>query len=192
MNREAALSTFHVGAQTALIQAQPWQTHAVSLDSPAYEVMTDLASVKAATIAPDATLVQAEQAMIFLGVRMLFVVEHMPHIEGLLTLTDLRGERPMRLLQQHTKRFDEIRVSDVMTGLSMLEAVDYADLRTATVRNLIATLKRRGRNHLLVAEGNPANIRGVISKSQIERQLGQTFDVVEVANNFAEIERMLA
>jgi len=192
MNREAALPTFHVGAQTSLIHAQPWPTHEVTLDSPAVDVMTDLSQVKAATIAPDATLVQAEQAMIFLGVRMLFVVSQMPVVEGLLTLTDLRGERPMRLLQQHGKPFHEVQVSEVMTGLELLDAVNYADLRTATVRNLVATLKRHGRNHLLVADGTPVQVRGVISKSQIERQLGETFDVIEVAQNFADIKRMLA
>ena len=59
----------------------------------------------------------------------------------------------------------------------------------------IATLKRLGRNHLLVVEsGAPqglARVRGVISRSQIERQLGTAIDLAPIANSFSEIERAL-
>jgi len=49
--------------------------------------MTDLTQVKAATTHPTTSLRQAEQMMIFQGVRMLFVVTEMPSIEGLITAT---------------------------------------------------------------------------------------------------------
>ena len=78
-------------------------------------------------------------------------------------------------------------VADVMTGLASLDAVDHGDLKIATVGNLIATLKKHGRNHLLVAEGAPPRVRGVVSRAQIERQLGHIIAVVEVADNVAEI-----
>jgi hypothetical protein len=58
------------------------------------------------------------------------------------------------------------------------------------VGNLIATLERFGRNHLLVVERAAA--RGVISRSRIERPLGRTIEVTPIANTFAEIERALA
>jgi hypothetical protein len=34
-------------------------------------------------------------------------------------------------------------------------------------------------------------VRGVISRSQIERQLGSTIELTEIASSFAEIERAL-
>jgi hypothetical protein len=37
----------------------------------------------------------------------------------------------------------------------------------------------------------PRVVRGVISRSQIERQLGTPFDVTPVAESFSEIERAL-
>ena len=86
----------------------------MTLDSPALEVMTDLTKVKAATIHPDQTLRQAEQAMIYQGVRMLFVVNEMPVLEGLITSTDLHSERQMSLVHSRHLRFDEMRVADVM------------------------------------------------------------------------------
>jgi len=192
MNRDTALPTFRLDAGVSLSQASPWHSEPVTLDSPALAVMTDLTTVKAATVRPDETLVQAEQAMIYQGVRMLFVVSGMPALEGLITSTDLRGERQMRLVHERGLHYDEMRVADVMTPLAMLDAIDFASMRSASVGNLIATLKRFGRNHLLVVESTPRRIRGVVSRSQIERQLGQPIAITPIATNFSEVERALA
>jgi hypothetical protein len=191
MHPEAALPTRRLEAGVSIAQARPGATDPVTLDSPALAVMTDLTQVKAATIGPEATLRQAEQAMIVLGVRMLFVARELPGLEGLLTTTDLDGDRAMALVQQRGIRHDELVAGDVMTPLAALDAIDFAALRGATVRNLVATLKSLGRNHLLVVDGPPSRVRGVVSRSQVERQLGRPLDVVPVANSFAELGRML-
>ena len=133
--------------------------------------------------------------MIYLGVRLLFVVEEMPTILGLVTDTDLRGDKPLRLIDERRLARDRISVADVMTPLSDLDAVDYESMRIASVNNLVATLKRFGRNHLLVVERSsegPERVRGVVSRSQIERQLGKSLEVTEVATNFAELGKMLS
>ena len=158
--------------------------------------MTDLTLVKAATVHPAETLQQAEQRMIYQGVRMLFVVSDVPAVEGLVTTTDLRGDRAMRVVQQRGIRYDELCVADVMTPLAKLDAISYEDMRRATVSNVIATLQRHGRNHLLVVEGSaahpPQRLRGIISRAQIERQLGTVIDVPEIAHSFAELGQMLS
>jgi CBS-domain-containing membrane protein len=195
MHRDAAIPTFPLSTGTTITQASPWQTLAVTLESPALDVMTDLTKVKAATIHPDRTLRQAEQTMIYQGVRMLFVVNEMPVLEGLITSTDLGSERQMSLVHSRHMRFDDMRVADVMSALSMLDAIAFDSMRIATVSNLIATLKQLGRNHLLVvqsgAPGAPQQVRGVISRAQIERQLGEPVEVPELAGNFAEVVRAL-
>jgi len=56
--------------------------------------------------------------MIHQGVRMLFVVNTSSTFEGLITSTDVHGERQMRLVAERGIRFDELTVGDVMTGLS--------------------------------------------------------------------------
>lgn len=192
MHRDAALRTCRLGAGSSIIQARPWQAPAVTPDSPAMEVITDLAQVRAVTITPSATLAQAEQTMIFGGVRMLFVVTDTPALEGLITTADLRGDRAVRIVQERHQHHGDLCVADVMTPLALLDAIEIADLRSATVSNMIATLQRFGRNHLLVVEGTPQRVRGVISRAQIERQLGHPIDLVEIADSFAEIERALA
>ena len=193
MNRNAVLPTFRLQTGTSIAQSEPWQTQAATLDSPAMSVMTDLSRVKAATVLPQAQLRQAEQAMIYLGVRMLFVVSEMPQIEGLVTTTDLRGDRQMRLVHERGVHWDELCVADVMTALSALDAIPFAAMRSASVGDLIATLQRFGRNHLLVVDdATPPRVRGVVSRSQIERQTGLSIDITPIATTFAEIERALA
>ena len=196
MHRDAPLNTFRLEPGVSIAQASPWNQRSVTLDSPALDVVTDLTQVKAATVHPGTSLRQAEQMMIYQGVRMLFVVTDMPAIEGLITTTDLRGDRQMRLVHERGARYDELTVADVMTPLSLLDAVDRDDLRIASVANLIATLKRFGRNHLLVLQkssvDSPRRVWGVISRAQIERQLGQPVDIAPIATSFSEIEKALA
>jgi len=195
MHPEAPLPSFRLAPGVTMIQASPWHSHPVTLDSPALSVMTDLTKVKAATVRPEQTLQQAEQTMIYQGVRMLFVVTQMPALEGLITSTDLSGERPMSVVHQRNLRFDELRVADVMTELSMMDAIEYDSMASATVGNVVATLKRVGRNHLLVVQaashGSPWRVRGVISRTQVERQLGTLIDITPIAGNFSEVERAL-
>ena len=195
MHRDAVIPSFQLKPGTTITQASPWQTSTVTLESPALEVMTDLTKVKAATIHPDQTLRQAEQTMIYQGVRMLFVVNEMPALEGLITSTDLHSERQMSLVHSRNLRFDEVRVVDVMSALSVLDAISLDSMRIASVSNLIATLRSLGRNHLLVvqagAPGAAQQVRGVVSRTQIERQLGQPVEVTERLGNFAEVVRAL-
>ena len=195
MSGSAALSTFRLEAGTALAQANPSNQAPVDLDSPALRVMTDLTQMRAATTHPSTSLRQAEQVMIYQGVRMLFVVTEMPAVEGLITTTDLHGDKQMRAVHDRGVRYDDLCVADVMTATALLDAIDYGRVKSATVADAIATLKRLGRHHLLVVESatqqTPRRVRGVISRSQIERQLGVAIELAPIASSFSEIERAL-
>jgi CBS domain containing-hemolysin-like protein len=196
MVHDVILPTFPLEPGTALAQAQPGHTRLVTLDSPALEVMTDLTLVKAATIMPSTPLRMAEQLMIYQGVRMLFVVAEMPAIEGLITASDLHGEKQMRLVHERNARYADLTVADVMTGASMLEALDHDRLQASTVGDVIAAIKRVGRDHLLVVQHatpqSPRRVRGVISRAQVERQVGMPIGITPVASSFSEIERALS
>jgi hypothetical protein len=112
------------------------------------------------------------------------------------TSTDLLGDKPMRLVHQRNVRHEDLCVADVMTGLTMLDALDYDELRSANVARVVATFRQFGRNHLLVVQTAtsqaPARIRGVLSLTQLERQLGSAIAAIEIASTFAEIEKALA
>lgn len=190
------LPTFRFPEGTCIAQAQPHMGVPVTLDSPGRAVMTDLTHVRAATIAPDTPLTEARQTMIHQGVRLLFVVVDMPCVDGLITSTDLEGERPMQQIARRGVRYEDLVVADVMSPLATLDAIDLDELSHATVGKVIATLKQVGRRHLIVFQkagsGHGPRVRGVISQTQIERQLGQRIDMVETAGSFAEISATLA
>lgn len=190
------LPSFHFPEGTRFAQSQPMTAPSVTLASPALAVMTDLALVRAATVRPEESLLMAREHMIHQGVRLLFVVSDMPCVEGLITTTDLDGERPMQVIARRGVHYDDLVVGDVMSPLASLDAVDVAHLRHATVAKLIATIRHLGRRHMLVVDhgqdGQTPVLRGVISQAQIERQLGQPINVIEHAHNFAEISASLA
>ena len=192
----AALPTFRFPERTCIAQAQPVTHGPVTLESPAIEVMTDLAEVRAATTTPQMALAQAESKMIHQGVRMLFVVSEMPGVDGIVAAADLRGNKPMQLVNQRQVRYEDLTVEDVMTPLSDLDAIDFMTVRRASVGQVVATLAQFGHPHLLVVESaspvSQARIRGIISQTQVERQLGQALAMTEVASTFAEIEKALA
>lgn len=189
MDRDAPLPIQSVPRGTVIARAERWPTTTVTPDSPALEVMTDLTRVKAAIAGPATSLRQVEQIMINQGVRMLFIVSDMPTIDGLITTTDLHGGAKIRAAQRNKVRYDELSAADLMTPLRDLDAIDFEQVQTACVGNLVATLKRLGRNHLLVVDrpdGQAQRVRGVISKTQIERQLGSSLGVFERENGFAQ------
>ncbi len=190
-----ALPTFRFNDGTCMAQAQPQQVEEVTLDTPALAVMTDLTQIRAATVHPDLSLDQAEQKMIHQGVRMLFVVSNTPCVDGVVTAEALRGERPMRLVQQRGIRRSELCVADVMKKLSDLDVVDLADVQRSRVGDIVATLIKFGRPHLLVVEAatrhSAPRIRGLISHSGVERQLCHAVPMVEIASSFMEIELAL-
>src|SRR6185436_10898567 len=105
----------------------------VTPDSPALHVMTDLARVSPTTIRPQAPLAGANQFMITRGVRLLLVVDERDIILGLITATDLLGERPMQVATERGLRRDELSVGDVMTPAAEIEVVALADVEGSRV-----------------------------------------------------------
>lgn len=168
----------------------------VKLDTPAIETMTDLRQVAAATIRSNATVAQAQRAMVARGVRLLLVVGINGVIEGLITARDLVGEKPVNLLHDRGGRFDDLTVADLMVPRAQIDVLDIATVMHAEVGHVIATLKEKRRQHALVVDHDRLTgedyVRGVFSATQIGRQLGVPIVTFEVAQTFAEIEATLA
>ena len=166
----------------------------VGLENPALDVMTDFRRLTAFIATPGDTIKQAEERMFRRKVRLLFVMDAEDRVAGLVTSTDIHGEKPMQLVQSRGIRRDEVLVADIMTPVDRLEAVDFDDLSHARVGHVLETLKARGRQHALVIENVNGRqmVRGLLSLSQLCKQLGVTVETTEVANTFLEIEQHLA
>lgn len=167
----------------------------VSIESPAAAVMTDLDRVAAVTIGPNVSIEMANQCMIAAGVRLLLVVDEQQQILGLITASDILGEKPFKHMQHTGESFSEIVVSDLMTAQEQLDVLQIQDVSRARVGDIVATLKYFGRQHALVVEaaGERAaqRVRGIFSATQIGRQLGMNVAPGEVATTFAQLETAL-
>lgn len=171
----------------------------IGLDAPARVVMTDLRQVDAATIVGDVSIDEANRVMIARRVRALFVIDEARQVIGIVTSTDILGERPIQFAQQRGIHHGDVVVRDIMTPADRLEILDFRDVEAARVGDIVATLRRAGRQHALAVEAadeTPAaqkTVRGIFSLTQIARQLGippqQTHDIVRT---FAEIQAAIA
>jgi CBS domain-containing protein len=165
----------------------------VTLDAPALSVMTDFSQTPAATIEPESGIEYANDYMRRRGVRALLVTEADGEVVGILTATDVLGEKPVTLALERGVKRQEIRVADIMTPRALLELLAFADVGQARVGHIVATLGQFGRQHFLVGErySGGERIRGIFSLTQIARQLGANLQPNTFAQTFAEIEAAL-
>jgi CBS domain-containing protein len=184
-------------------QSQPER---VQLDSPARFVMTDLARTAPATIRPQAPVEGANQYMLSRGVRLLLVADERDNVIGVLTATDVLGEKALRVSTQRGMRRAELLVGDLMTPARDVEVLALDDVEGARVGHVLETLRRAGRQHALVVDDDQipaatlidAPVRrtmvcGIFSISQLARQLGMALPGAgEVARTFSEIEHALS
>ena len=164
----------------------------VTLDSPAVDVMTDLARVAAEAVPANVSVDYAEARMIASGVRLLFVTNQNNEVVGIITARDLSGERIMRFVTDSNSTRRDIIVRDIMTPQHRVEVLEMSDVSTARVGDVVATLKRMGRQHALVVDRDSKGrqiIRGVLSTSQVGRQLGESIDTADFAGSFADLAR---
>jgi CBS domain-containing protein len=167
----------------------------VKLSDPAISVMTDLNKVSVVSVRARTSMDKANAKMIRYGVRLLLVLDDNEQVAGLLTASDVLGEKPMRYLQNMGGTHADIMVRDIMTTQRELEALKIEDVKNAKVGQIVASLKKSHRQHaLVVAEGSDGKqaVCGLFSITQIARQLGAQVQSFELARTFAEIEAVIA
>ena len=193
MDHFSALPTHPFSGTARLCEPDPTALQH-TLDSPAIRVLTDLTQVSAVVTEPQATMEAAHAVMLMRGVRMLLALDPEGRLAGLITATDILGEKPLNLVRERRIRHSEILVADVMTPVSRLDAFDWKAVQSARVGNIVVRLQEARRQHALVTQtggGGQTLVRGIFSLSQIARQLGIPLQLPEAASSFAEIEAAL-
>jgi CBS domain-containing protein len=150
----------------------------VKLGDPSTSVMTDFNKIAAVNVRAKTSMDKANAKMIRYGVRTLLVLDDNDQVAGLLTASDVLGEKPMRFLQNMGGTHADIMVRDIMTTQRELEVLKIEDVQNAQV----------------VAEGANGKqaVCGLFSITQIARQLGAQVQSFELAHTFAEIEAVIA
>jgi hypothetical protein len=133
------------------------------------------------------------------------VVDERDTVLGIVTATDILGEKAMRVALELGVRRDQLGVGDLMTPARQVNVLALADVERARVGHVLETLRQAGRQHALVVddEFQPPRtlidpplrrvmVRGIFSLSQLARQTGvQVQSSGEVARTFSEIEAAL-
>jgi CBS domain-containing protein len=195
MEREyQALPLRDLGANAGIRRPTQAKPSRVTLESPALEVMTDLTRISPATIRAQAPLSGANQFMITRGVRLLLVTdEEHEAVLGLITATDILGERPTTVAASRGTSRDELTVADIMTPAAQVQVVAFGYAQGACVGHVLASMRKTGRQHALVVDydelpprppapaAKRAMVRGIFSAAQIAAQLGGTVSPIEAA-----------
>jgi CBS-domain-containing membrane protein len=173
---------------------RPSQSKPVTLESSALDVRTDLRNNSAVVIEPYVSMEFANSYMIQCRVRSLLVLNHDHSLIGIITSTDILGDKPLCFVQERHVKHNEILVSDIMTPLDRLEAISILEVESARVGQIVANLRETGRQHILATENNgdgKSSVCGIFSFTQIERQLDAKISSTKIAGSFAEIEELL-
>ena len=148
--------------------------------APALEIMTDFAAETPHVVTGDRKIDEALHDMIVFGVRLLLVVRD-SDVVGVITSYDIQGERPIQFLQDPFRsaaphRHVDVTVADIMTPIEEIRPLRYRWVVGATVGELSDHFRSNADMHLLVAADDGTEhgvvIRGVFSRTRLERQLG--------------------
>lgn len=201
-----SLSIRELGADAGFRRPTQPQAARVSLESPALDAMTDFLRTSPATIRPQAPIDGANQFMISRGVRLLLVVDERDMVLGVVTATDVLGEKSMRVAMERGIKRGELTVGDIITPARQVEVLALGDVEGARVGHVLETLSKAGRQHALVVDFEVVAsnslidapirrtmVRGIFSISQLARQLEVSLQSTgEVARTFSEIEAALS
>ena len=152
----------------------------IQLNDSAMDVFTDFHQVMPVITSPETSIDAALDKMKDHGVRLLLVVSKEGDVIGIVTTTDVLGDKPIRVTEETGVEHANILVSDVMTPHRSITALEMDHLRDACVGHIVATFHQLERRHLLVVDTNERgqhDVRGLFSATQIGKQLG--YDIVE-------------
>lgn len=146
----------------------------VHLNDPAFMVMIDFSQVPAFKIKHDATLEDAQHEMEFHGTHFMLVHNNDCQLIGVLTATDLLGEKPIKVSSDIRIAHDDIPVEKLMTPLQDVPTLSVDVMDFARVGHIIKTLHTADSPFALVTQtqsDGKESIRGYFSTSQISKQL---------------------
>ncbi len=144
---------------------------------PAMSVMTDFTVQPPVLVAPERLIDEALRDMMVAGVRAL-LVSRGEKVIGLITSYDIQGERPLQFLNNSNfTRHDEIQVGHIMTPWERVPTLEWQAVRAARVQDIAERFRaERTTTHIVVlerAEQGGTVVRGLFSRTQLERQLAR-------------------
>lgn len=154
----------------------PEKIDGFSIASPALDFFTDFHDTTPLVIPASMPAVQAHTLMRQSHVRMKFVVDRARQFIGVVCAEDLIERKIVMKVSEGYAR-EEIPVSEFMTHKKTMKALDFNEVATALISDVIAVLKQSGQQHCLVVDQASHKIRGIFSASDISRKLHLPIDI---------------
>ncbi|GGW78038.1 CBS domain-containing protein [Alteromonas halophila] len=170
--------------------AWPVVSRTVSLLSPAMSVFTDFKHHMPHVIDEQAPATKLEKIMMQAHVKMMLVMDHQGRFIGIVSKDDIDDQKIMQKVSAGLDR-DSLKVSDFMRTKTSLMAFDFDELTRSTVGDVVETLKDNQRHHCLVLDRHNHEVRGVMSVSDIARQLQLPIDISQ-RPSFSRLSKVIA
>ncbi|MFT6791117.1 MAG: CBS domain containing-hemolysin-like protein [Cellvibrionaceae bacterium] len=156
--------------------AWPVDSEEYTLESPALAFFTDFASVDPLVVESNLSAVEVKTLMQKTHARLKFVVNERDKFLGIVGAEDLIDRKFVQKVSKAVRR-DEIEVTELMIPKKKLNALDFNEIKTVSVANVVAVLKESGENYCLVVDRDKHKIRGIFSASEIARKLHTRIDI---------------
>lgn len=168
------------------------QRHAQPED-PAIGLLTDLSHSAVVVASHRDSLDSTLHVMLRAGVRLAFVAGADGQLAGGVTADLLQGERPILRASNTHVAFKDLTVADMMVPIGQWQVLDLAQVRTARLGDIVATLREHSMRYLLVTEvkDGQTTLRGLFSATRLEQALGTPIGSDLHSRNFAELEAAL-
>ncbi len=148
-----------------------------SLMSPAINIFTDFKEFKALVTEEHTSAVDVLALMLTAHVRMTMILSKKNDFLGIISTNELSEQSIVAEVGKGISR-SEVLVKDLMIPRYKLYALDYKELESATVNDVVTALKNYGLRHCLVVDRGNHHIRGVISSSDIARKLHLHINII--------------
>lgn len=150
-------------------------------DTPAVEFLKDFSQIR--PIVVDTAISTDELKALMLGIRetVLPLEDRQGHFVGVIGLDDISDQVLMRRQAEGYQR-QEIQVSDLMTRRQDLPALDWREVVSASISDVVKALQKSGKKECLVIDHRTHRIRGLFSVSDISRKLRQPIEISDSAS----------
>lgn len=171
--------------------AWPVVENTITLDSPAMAVFTDFKQHLPHVLDARTPATKVEAIMRQSHVRMMLVVNSDNRFIGIVTSHDVGEQQLLQRLTELKVSREELTVNDFVRPKTSLLSFDFTELARSSVGDVVETLKDYGQHHCLVMDRASHEVRGVISVSDIARELRLPLDI-QGRPTFAELITILA
>ena len=161
----------------------------VDAHSPALNVLTDFREHKPLVVSHNVRAVDVEASMRRQHVRLKLVVDDHEDFLGIVSLDDLNEEEILKKVAYGFDRF-ELLVTDFMRPRHSVKSLNYAELESARISDLIEALKSAGQQHCLVLDRQKQCVRGLVSASDVARKMKLPVDLTSSVS-FSRVYRAL-